>query len=47
MKVSECVSVYVCLAACRRTYTSYHPEILRGLLISSGLRTKLGGNPKC
>ncbi len=35
--------MYVCPAA----YISYHPEIWRGLLISPGLRTKLGGNPKC
>ena len=44
-------SMYVCMcvcpAACRRTHTSYHPKIWRGLLISPGLGTKLGGNPKC
>ncbi len=45
MKV--CVCVCVCPAACRRTYTSNHPEIWRGLLISPGLSTKPGGDPKC
>ncbi len=30
-----------------RTYTTYHPEIWRGLLISPGLGTKPRGNPKC
>ncbi len=47
----ESMCVYVCMcvcpAACRRTHTSYHPKIWRGLLISPGLGTKLGGNPKC
>jgi hypothetical protein len=47
MKVCVCVYVCVCPAACRRTYTTYHPEIWHGLLISPGLRTKLGGDPKC
>jgi hypothetical protein len=42
-----CVCVCVCPAACRRTHTSYHPEIWRELLISHGLGTKPGGNPKC
>ena len=37
----------MCPAACRRTYTTYHPEIWHGLLISPGLGTKPGGNPKC
>jgi hypothetical protein len=37
----------VCPAACRRTHTSYQPKIWRGLLISPGLGTKLGGDPKC
>jgi hypothetical protein len=36
----------VCPAACRWTYTTYHPEIWHGLLISTGLGTKLGGDPK-
>jgi hypothetical protein len=39
--------VYVCPAACRRTHTSHHPEIRHGLLISPGLGTKPGDNPKC
>ncbi len=46
MKVCVCVCMYVCPAACRRTYTSYHPKIWRGLLISPGLGTKLGGDPQ-
>jgi hypothetical protein len=41
-----CVCVCVCPAACRRTHTSHHPEIWCGLLISPGLSTKLGGDPK-
>ena len=44
-------SVYVCMcvcpAACRRTHTSHHPEIWHGLLISPGLGTEPGGDPKC
>ncbi len=52
MKVCMCVCVCVCVcvrrpAACRRTHTSHHLEIWRGLLISPGLGTKLGGNSKC
>ncbi len=43
MKVCE----YVCPAACRRTYTSHHPKIWHGLLISPGLGTEPGGDPKC
>jgi hypothetical protein len=39
--------VCVCPAACRRTHISYHPKIWRGLLISPGLGTELGGHPKC
>jgi hypothetical protein len=39
--------VCVCPAACRRTHTTYDPEIWHGLLISPGLGTKLGGDPKC
>ncbi len=46
MKVCVYVCVYVCPAACRRTYTTYHPEIWRGLLISPGLGTEPGGDPK-
>jgi hypothetical protein len=42
-----CVCMYVCPAACRRTYTTYHPKIWRGLLISPGLSTEQGGNTKC
>jgi hypothetical protein len=34
--------VYVCPAACRRTYTTYHPKIWRGLLISPWLSTEPG-----
>ena len=41
------VCMYVCPAACRRTYTTYHPEIWRGLLISPWLGTEPGGDPKC
>ncbi len=41
------VCVYVCPAACRRTHTSHHPKIWRGLLISPGLGTEPGGDPKC
>ncbi len=37
----------VCPAACRRARTSHHPEIWHGLLISPGLGTEPGGNPKC
>ncbi len=33
------VCVYVCVC--------FHPEIWRGLLISPGLSTKPGGDPKC
>jgi hypothetical protein len=40
MCVCVCVYVYV---ACRRTYTTNHPEIWRGFLISAGLGTKAGG----
>jgi hypothetical protein len=47
MKVCMRVCMCVCLAACRRTHTGHHPEIWRGLLISSGLGTEPGGNPKC
>jgi hypothetical protein len=51
MKVCVCVCVYVCVcvcpAACRRTHTTNHPKIWRGLLIPPWLGTKLGGNPKC
>jgi hypothetical protein len=43
MKVCMCV----CPAACRRTHTSHHPKIWRGLLISPGLSTEQGGDPKC
>ncbi len=42
-----CVCVYVCPAACRRTYTTNHPEIWHGLLISPWLGTEPGGDPKC
>ncbi len=42
-----CVGVYVCPAACRRTYTTNHPGIWHGLLISSWLGTEPGGDPKC
>ncbi len=45
--VCVCVCMYVCPAACRRTYTTYHPKIWRGLLISPRLGTKPGGDPKC
>ncbi len=45
--VCLCVCVYVCPAACRRTYTTHHPEIWHGLLISPGLGTESGGDPKC
>jgi hypothetical protein len=37
----------VCPAACRRTHTSHHPKIWHGLLISPGLGTEPGGDPKC
>ncbi len=37
----------VCSAACRRTHTSHHPKIWRGLLFSPGLGTEPGGDPKC
>jgi hypothetical protein len=47
MKVCVYVCVCVCPAACRRTHTSYHPEIWRGLLTSPRLGTKQGGDPKC
>ncbi len=47
MCVCMCVCVCVCPVACRRTHTSRHPKIWRGLLISPGLGTKPGGNPKC
>ena len=49
MKVCMCVCVCVCVcpAACRRTYTTNHPEIWHGLLISPWLGTKPGGDPKC
>ena len=40
------VCMYVCPVACRRTYTTYHPEIWHGHLILPGLSTKLGGDPK-
>ncbi len=39
--------VYVCPAVCRRTHSSHHPKIWHGLLISPGLGTKPGGDPKC
>jgi hypothetical protein len=39
--------VCVCPVACRRTHTSRHPEIWRGLLISPGLGTEPWGDPKC
>jgi hypothetical protein len=42
-----CVCMYVCPAACRQTYTTYHHKIWRGLLISPGLSTEPGGDPKC
>jgi hypothetical protein len=42
-----CVCVYVCPAACRRTYTTNHPEIWYGLLISPWLGTKPEGDSKC
>jgi len=42
-----CVCMCVCPAACRQTHTSHHPEIWRGLLISPGLGTEPGGDPKC
>ncbi len=42
-----CMCVCICPAACRQTYTTCHPEIWRGLLISPGLGTKPGDNPKC
>ncbi len=42
-----CVCMCVCPAACRRTHTSHHPKIWRGLLISPGLGTEPGGDPKC
>jgi hypothetical protein len=42
-----CVCVCVCPAACCRTYTTYHPKIWRGLLISPWLGTEPGGDPKC
>jgi hypothetical protein len=44
---SVCVCTCVCPAACRRTHTSFHPKTWRGLLISPGLGTKPGGDPKC
>jgi hypothetical protein len=47
IKMKVCVCVCVCPAACRRTHTSHHPEIWRGLLISPGLSTEPGGDPKC
>ena len=47
MKVCVCVCVCVCPAACRRTHTTYHPEIRRGLLISPWLGTEPGADPKC
>ncbi len=46
MKMCVYVCVYVCPAACHQTYTSYHPKIWHGLLISPGLGTKPGGDPK-
>ena len=49
MKV--CMSVHVCIRFRRQaghwTHTSHHPKICHGLLISPGLGTKPGGNPKC
>ncbi len=39
--------VCVCPAACRQTYTTNHPEIWHGLLISTWLGTEPGANPKC
>ncbi len=47
MKVCLYVCMCVCPAACRRTNTTYHPEIWHGLLISPGLGTEPGGDPKC
>ncbi len=47
IKMKVCMCVCVCPAACRRTYTTDHPKIWRGLLISAGLGTEPGGNPKC
>ena len=47
MKVCMYVCMCVCPAACRRTHTSHHPKIWRGLLISPGLGTKPRGDPKC
>jgi hypothetical protein len=47
MKVCMYVCMCVCPAACRRTHTSHHPEIWHGLLISPGLGTEPGGDPKC
>ena len=45
--VCVCVCVYVCPAACRRTYTTNHPKIWHRLLISPWLSTEPGGDPKC
>ncbi len=42
MKVCMYVCMYVCPAACRQTYTTYHPKIWHGFLISPGLGTKPG-----
>jgi hypothetical protein len=39
--------MYVCPAACRRAHTTHHPEIWCGLLISPGLGTEPGSDPKC
>jgi hypothetical protein len=47
MKVCTYVCMCVCPAACRQTHTSHHPKIWRGLLISPGLGTEPGGDPKC
>ena len=47
IKMKVCMYVCVCPAACCRTHTSHHPKIWHGLLISPGLGTEPGGNPKC
>jgi hypothetical protein len=41
------VSASLVKLVCVCVYTSYHPEIWHGLLISPRLGTKLGGDPKC
>jgi hypothetical protein len=50
MKVCMYVCTYVCMYVRRqgrRTYTTNHPEIWHGLLISPWLSTEPGGDPKC